>query len=190
VVGEPFFYSSGGVEYWAFVPDSYDRTNQTPTKLLIWLHGCGGESEGDIWVVSPGAEQGVAQDWLSLAVGGREGQCWVPGADEPKVLAALADFETHFNIDRRRVFLGGYSSGGDLAYRTGFRNSSTFAGLLIENSAPWSETGLSKAESLAAPTKFHVAQLAHLEDTTYAIGTVREQIAAMSAAGFPVALKR
>ena len=55
-------------------------------------------------------------------------------------MAALADFETHFNVDRRRVILGGYSSGGDLAYRTGFRHSSTFAGLLIENSSPFRDT--------------------------------------------------
>jgi hypothetical protein len=35
--------------------------------------------------------------------------------DCAKVLNALADVETHFNIDRRRVLIGGYSSGGDMA---------------------------------------------------------------------------
>ncbi|MBS1887422.1 MAG: hypothetical protein JSU06_09560 [Actinobacteria bacterium] len=188
VAGEPFEVSSGPVPYWAFVPTSYDRGNRTPTALLVWLHGCGGESSGDIWTVDPGAE-GAPQDWLTIAVGGREGECWTPSVDEAKVMAALADFETHFNVDRRRVILGGYSSGGDLAYRTGFRHSSTFAGLLIENSSPFRDTESSAAESLAAATtKLHIVQLAHLGDTVYPIAGVRQEVGQVAAAGFPIEL--
>jgi hypothetical protein len=189
-VAEPFFFAGGGAEYWGFVPRSYDPTNQTPTPLFIWLHGCGGEAEGDAWVVDPGAEQGVAQDWMTLSLGGRDGDCWDPPAEtEPLVLAALADFETHFNVDRRRVLLGGYSSGGDLAYRTGFRHSSTFAGLLIENSSPFRDTGSTQAESLAAATtKLHIVHLAHTGDTTYPIEGVRAEVGAVRAAGFPIEL--
>ncbi|HEX4307814.1 MAG TPA: hypothetical protein VHZ54_17390, partial [Solirubrobacterales bacterium] len=139
IAGEPFEVSNGPVPYWAFVPKSYDRSNLTPAPLLVWLHGCGGESSGDIWVVDPGAEE-EPQDWVTIAVGDREGECWTPRVDEAKVMGALADAETHFNIDRGRVALGGYSSGGDLAYRTGFRHSETFAGLLIENSSPFRDT--------------------------------------------------
>src|SRR6202008_1753584 len=100
--------------------------------------------------------------------GGAEGVCWTPSVDETKVMAALADFETHFNVNRQRVILAGYSSGGDLAYRTGFPPSSPFAGLLIENSTPFRDTESSAAEFLAAATtKFHIVALAHEEDTTY-----------------------
>jgi pimeloyl-ACP methyl ester carboxylesterase len=188
VAGQPFEVKSGTVPYWAFVPASYDPSNLTPAPLLIWLHGCGGESSGDIWTVDPGAE-GEPQDWLTIAVGGREGECWTPSVDEAKVMAALADVETHFNIDRREVLLGGYSSGGDLAYRTGFRHSSSFAGLLIENSSPFRDTESSAAESLAAATtKPRIIHLAHTGDTTYKIAGVRQEVGEVAAAGFPIEL--
>ena len=88
-------------------------------------------------------------------------------------MAALADVETHFNVDRHQVILGGYSSGGDLAYRTGFRHSATFDGLLIENSSPFRDTESSAAESLAAATtKIPIVHLAHTGDTTYPIAGV------------------
>ncbi len=188
IAGEPFEVTSGPVPYWVFVPTSYHRDNLTPAPLLVWLHGCGGESSGDIWVVDPGAE-GEPQDWVTIAVGGREDECWTPRIDEAKVMAALADAETHFNIDRGRVVLGGYSSGGDLAYRTGFRHSETFAGLLIENSSPFRDTESSAAESLAAATrKLPIVHLAHTGDTTYPIEGVRHEVGEVAAAGFPIEL--
>lgn len=187
--GTPFEVTRGAVPYWVFVPETYDPSNLTPAPLLIWLHGCGGYSEGDIWVVDPGAAAEPPQDWLTIAVGGREGECWAPSEDESKVMASLADFETHFNVDRRRVILGGYSSGGDLAYRTGFRHSSTFAGLLIENSSPFRDTGSSAAESLgAATTKIPIVHLAHTGDTTYPIAGVQKEVGEVAAAGFPIEL--
>jgi hypothetical protein len=187
-VAEPFFHAGGGAGYWGFIPRSYDATNQTPTTLFVWLHGCGGEAEGDAWVVDPGAEEGVPQDWMTLSLGGRDGGCWNPLAEtEPLVMAAVADFETHFNVNRQRVILGGYSSGGDLAYRTAFKHSSTFAGLLIENSAPFRDTEASEAELLGtATTKFPIVHLAHAEDETYELDQVEPEIAAVRAAGFQV----
>jgi predicted esterase len=133
--------------------------------------------------VSPGGPQ----DWISIAVGGREGSCWDPDSDQAKVLSAIADTKTHFNINPRRVILGGYSSGGDLAYRTAFYNSSSIAGLLIVNSSPFRDTGSTQSASLAAATtKFHVVHLAHLQDSTYAIAGVRTETNAMVDAGFPL----
>jgi hypothetical protein len=37
LAGEPFEVSDGAAEYWAYVPTSYDPSNQTPAKLVIWL---------------------------------------------------------------------------------------------------------------------------------------------------------
>jgi predicted esterase len=176
-----------GVEYVGFVPASYRASS--PMPLLIWAHGCGGEAEGDAWNVGSYAEE-AGRGWLALSLGGRDGGCWNPLAESERlVMAALADFEAHFNVDPHRVILSGYSSGGDLAYRTGFRHSSTFAGLIVENSAPFEQTESTQAESLAAATtKFHILHLAHLQDTTYPIGNVRSELAAVKAAGFPVEL--
>ena len=178
----PFTVDSGTTNY-VFVPDSYDDTHQTPTTLFVWMHGCGGFASGDIWTISPGGNQ----SWISLAVGGQEGNCWDVDNDPARVLAAIANLETHFNVARKHVVLGGYSSGGDLTYRTIFYNAQMFAGALIENSSPYRDTGSTEAASLgAAAWKFNVVHLAHLQDQTYPIDGVRTETDSMTAAGFPM----
>jgi hypothetical protein len=169
--------------YWIYVPTAYDETHRTPTTLFVWLHGCGGKSEFDIWMAS----LGPAQSYITIAPGGREGGCWNAGSDSAGVLAAIANVKTHFNINPRRVVLGGYSSGGDLAYRTAFYNASMFAGVLAEDTTPFRDTGSTGAASLAAAAwKFHVVHVAHVDDNVYPIDTVRAETDAMSAAGFPM----
>jgi CARDB len=172
--------------YWITVPQSYDASHKTPITLFVWMHGCGGESSGDISTISPG---GAAQSYIAIAVDGREDQCWDPNVDQPKVLGAIADVETHFDINKRHVVIGGYSSGGDLAYRTAFYNSRMFAGLLAENTSPFRDTGSTQAASLkAASFKFHVVHLAHQSDDTYGIAGVRQEVGALKSAGFPAEL--
>ena len=107
--------------------------------------------------------------------------------DSVKVLAALADIKTHFNIDPQRVILGGYSSGGDLTYRTAFYNAGLFAGVIVENSSPFRDTGSTPSASIAAASwKFNVAHLLHTGDLWYPAAAVRTELAALSTAGFPV----
>ena len=178
-----FTLDSPASKYWVYVPAAYDSSHATPMRLLVWLHGCGGQSEYDISTVSPGGSQG----YIAIAVGGREGDCWDVNNDGATVLAAISDLKTHFNIAPTRVVLGGYSSGGDLAYRTAFYNSRSFAGVLAENTSPFRDTGSSQSASLAAATfKFHVVHLAHTEDATYPIAGVRQETDALLNAGFPV----
>jgi poly(3-hydroxybutyrate) depolymerase len=177
----PFTVDSGTTNY-VDVPSSYDTTHQTPTTLLVWLHGCGGYASGDIYVVSP-----KPHDWISLAVGGAEGDCWDVDHDGAKVLAAVADLRTHFNIKPKGIVLGGYSSGGDLTYRTGFDHAELFAGLIVENTSPFRDTGSTQAASLAAASwKLNILHVAHLQDTTYPIAGVRTETEAVIAAGFPL----
>ena len=180
---KPFTLDSGTTNY-VYVPSAYDGTHETPMTLFVWLHGCGGFSSGDVWTVSPG---GSSQTWITLAPGGAEGGCWDMGAGPGQVLAALADIKTHFNIKPKGVILGGYSSGGDLTYRTAFYNAESFAGVLVMNTSPFRDTGSKQAASLAAAAwKFNVVHVAHLQDTTYPIAGVRKETDAMTAAGFPM----
>lgn len=175
--------SSTASAYYVYVPSSYDATHATPTKVLLWLHGCGGQGYGDAWVVSPGG----TQSWVTVSVGGRDGGCWNPNTDTTLALAALDDVKRRLNVDPRRVVIGGYSSGGDLAYRTAFYNAKRFAGVVAENTSPFRDTGSTAASSIAAATwKLNVVQLAHLSDTTYPIATVRAETDALKAAAFPV----
>jgi predicted esterase len=178
-----FARSEAQGNYWIYVPNAYDSSHATPITLFVWLHGCGGFNEYEISSVSPGGDQ----DYIAIAPDGREGGCWDVNADPAKVLAAIADVEAHFNINPRRVIIGGYSSGGDLAYRTAFTNAYTFAGVLAENTSPFRDTGLQPSPAMAAAEwKFHVVHLAHTEDDTYPIDLVQSETDAMAAAGFPI----
>lgn len=188
---DPIGFTADGVtpipdpagRYWAYVPASYDATHRTATKLLVWLHGCGGESSGDIW--------NVADYWglnyIAIAPDGAEGACWNMATGPQRVLTAIADAKRRFNIDARRVIVGGYSSGGDLSYRTAFEHARTFAGVLATNTSPFRDTGLTQAGALGmAAWKFPVLHLAHVGDLTYPIAGVRAETDAMTAAGFPM----
>lgn len=180
---EPFKLRSKGVKYWAFVPRTYDRSHETPMTLFVWSHGCGGDSGGDIYTVSPGG----AQDWISISLGGRDGRCWRPAHDQHTVMKAIADIKKHFNINRRSIVLGGYSSGGDLSYRTAYEHSRKIAGVLAINTSPFRDTGLSERQALAkAKSRFNVVHVAHLQDQTYKIAGVREETDALLDAGFPI----
>lgn len=168
-------------DYWTYVPESYDSTHKTPMSLFVWLHGCGGKSQYDISMVSPG---GTSQKWISLAPGGREGACWSSvDADASKVLGAIADLRTKFNIDPKRIILGGYSSGGDIGYPLMFRNANLFAGGLFENTAP---SATAMADSTKAAWKLNIAHLSHTSDTTYPIANVKNLMNTLKANGFPV----
>jgi len=179
-----FHLNSGQSEYVGYRPETYHASK--PISLLVWLHGCGGNAEGDLWSIAPPASRRT-QHYIAISLGGRDGVCWFVHKDTPKVLAAIADVSKHFNINPKKVYLGGYSSGGDLTYRVGFEHADLFAGLLVENSDPFRDTGISQAALLASASwKIPVVHLAHLSDTTYPIAEVRSHLAILKEKGFPV----
>ena len=174
--------NSSASPYFVYVPNAYDASHNTPSKVLVWLHGCGGFGSNDAWMASPGG----SQSWVTVSVGGREGACWSSDTDSTLVLAALDDVKRRLNVDPRRVVIGGYSSGGNLAYRTAFYNARRFAGVLAENTAPFYGTGSPQSASIAAAAwKLNVVHLAHVSDTTYPITAVRTETEALKASGFP-----
>jgi predicted esterase len=175
-------YSSAS-PYYLYVPKTYDGTHRTPTRLLVWLHGCGGNGYGDVWSVSPGG----SQSWISISLGGRDGDCWDVDNDPWLVMAALSDIKKRLNIDPRKTVVGGYSSGGDLAYKTAFYNAMSFAGVIAENTSPFRDTDSSATSSMgAAAWHFNVAHLAHLQDDEYPIDGVRQETGQLYGAGFPM----
>ncbi|HEX7738653.1 MAG TPA: CARDB domain-containing protein, partial [Marmoricola sp.] len=149
--GTPFDIGPAATRFVAYVPSTYKPG--TKARLLIWLHACGGRSADDIWTVA----DWWGYNYIAVAPLAREGKCWNVNDDPALVLATIAEAEKDFTIAPRRVFIGGYSSGGDLAYRTAFYNSTRFAEVLAMNTSPFRDTGSTAAESLAAATtKFHV----------------------------------
>ncbi|HEX4437937.1 MAG TPA: CARDB domain-containing protein [Solirubrobacteraceae bacterium] len=173
LVNDSFAGQTGS--YYVATPPKYDASGNTPMRLLVWMHGCGGEAEGDAYemitsnkLVGGELQDDDNRDFIVISIGGTDGGCWNPDTDVVKVLMAVADVTTHFNIDRRHIFIAGYSSGGDLAYRTIFYNADEFAGILAVNTNPFRDTGSTEAQSMAAAAwKFNIAQVAHSEDTEY-----------------------
>jgi predicted esterase len=188
--GQTFFHSFDGGGYYGYVSLGYDP-NQ-PTALLVWLHGCQGRSEYDIGTFHANDAQSfvtIAPIGAENGVGGSNG-CWrTPPAgqgDEQRVMNAAYDAAGHFNLDPDKLVLGGYSSGGDLAYRTGYLFSDQVDAVLAANSAPFRDTGITPAVLQTGITKFRVVHLAHTEDTTYPVATVRSELKQLTDAGFPV----
>jgi predicted esterase len=178
---------AAGADYWLFVPDAYDTTHRTPSKLFVWLHGCYGDAQGDL-----DTYENDGQSYIMISLGGTDGGCWDVDADPARVMAAIADVEDKLNIDRRRVVIGGYSSGGDLSYRTAFYNAYTFSGLLALNTMPFRDTGSTAQQSLAAAAwKFNIVHLAHTDDEAYPIAGVKTEIGTLQQAGWnPTLIER
>lgn len=179
-----FHLDSGESIYVGYKPDTY--IDSQPISLLVWMHGCGGTAEGDLWIIAPPPSRST-QSYIAISIGGRDNDCWSVDTDAPKVLAAIADVSKHFNINPRKIYLGGYSSGGDMTYRVGLQNASLFAGLLVENSDPFKDTGVSQKELIASASwKINIAHLSHVSDDAYPIEDVRSGMNALKTNGFPV----
>ncbi len=181
-----FHLDSGTSTYVGYKPTTYNVA--TPIDLFVWMHGCGGNAEGDMWSIAPPPTR-ATQSYIAISLGGRDGMCWDVNSDGPKLLAAVADVPRYFNINPRKIYVGGYSSGGDMAYRHGFQNAGTFAGILVENSDPFMDAGVSSGALMAAASwKINIAHVAHVQDGVYPIATVRSSFATLAANGFPATL--
>lgn len=177
---------TGGVEYWVRLPPTYVATTAYP--MVLGTHGCGDNAKNfATWALAP-YDIRATQKHIAVSVGaGRDGQCWNTAADEPKVLAVLADVRTCFYVHQKKVTMAGYSSGGLMAYFTAMRNARKFAGLLIENSSLQSTFGTTSDAALAAAGwKLNVAITARTSDSQFAIATIRADRTKLQNAGFPV----
>jgi predicted esterase len=174
-------------DYWLHVPTSYDDSHQTPTRLVVFLHGCGDTAQNQLATI----ENAVSLDsasYLVMAPGlGRDGSCFnTAPADQATLLAAIADVKTHFNIAPKNVVIGGYSAGGDLAARTAFAHATSFAGLMVMVGRPFQVSSGQRASELAnAGWKLNVVIRAHVSDGSYPIANTRTDRDALLAAGFP-----
>ena len=181
-------YNDSTGKYWVFVPeDALDG----PFGVLIWLHGCGGQSAGDVWNVADYWDQ----HYITIAPDGAENGCWdaeaETGDDSPaRVVDTVRSVIAHFLVDPRRIVLGGYSSGGDLSYKSAFCHNDLFAGVIAINTAPFRDNGGNETRACMAdaPWKFNTVHLAHTGDGTYPIELVRSEVQEMKDAGFPVEL--
>jgi hypothetical protein len=178
-----FTRGSGASSYVAYVPATYSGTK--PVQLIVGVHGCGDSAYNfATWGVNP-YETRTTQTHIGISIGGEDGNCW-SAADDPKVLAAIADISSCFWVHQKKVSLAGYSSGGELSYRVGLANAGRFAGILIEDSGLY-EAGVNETTALAnASWKLHIAHLTHTSDPVYPLASVQADWSKETAAGFPL----
>lgn len=143
--------------YIVHVPATYRP--QTPSPLVIMLHGGGGTARAAMWetewavkadkegflAVFPNA---MARDpaWPSSFAGNP--QLWndgsdrfYPGQNAPDdvafIAAMLDDLAARFTLDERRIFLTGFSNGASMSFRAGAELSDRIAAIAPVAGALW-----------------------------------------------------
>jgi polyhydroxybutyrate depolymerase len=110
--------------YFIHVPPSYDA--QTPVPLLLMLHGRGGSGE-DIAELTNFSDLADENNFIVLYPDGLDNQ-WnyvkdVPGYssmthdDTAFLLALLDEVSSEYAIDKKRVYVAGFSNGGFMTQR-------------------------------------------------------------------------
>ncbi|MFH1227783.1 MAG: hypothetical protein V1701_07760 [Planctomycetota bacterium] len=99
----------GQRSYALFVPASYVPAKSWP--LIISFHGAGGNGEGVYnWIWS--AHSGKWNGFIACPSGEPPGSQWFPEQEE-FIMAVYKDVSKNFNINTNRVYLDGFSNGGN-----------------------------------------------------------------------------
>ncbi|MBK7428751.1 MAG: alpha/beta hydrolase [Saprospiraceae bacterium] len=138
-------------EYFVHVPQNYDKTD--PIPIVFMLHGTSGDGE-KFYNISGWKELGEKEEILTVYPSSwsyciiEDGETknttkWnmYPGAfefcngqtprDDIKFLRqALTEIKTRFTVDEKRVYLVGFSAGGQMAFRCGVEMSDVLAAVV------------------------------------------------------------
>jgi predicted peptidase len=102
--------------YVVFVPQCYDYTGTESYPLVLYLHGSGAKGTDGRRQLEGGLATVIRQrerEFECLALFPQAATDWRPGVEDPwRVRAILSEVETFYRVDRRRVYLTGYSMGG------------------------------------------------------------------------------
>lgn len=149
--------SSGRSRSWiAYAPSTYDPTR--PTPVVVLLHGRPGNSGGmarltgmndvaennNFIVVYP---DGIDNEWNAqfdlsardISLAGRRST--LPQDDVGFLQTLMGDIGVDFNIDRNRLYLGGFSNGGFMTYRMACSAGDTFAAFAAVSGNLYTELG-------------------------------------------------
>lgn len=143
--------------YIVHVPSIYDSI--TPFPVVIMLHGGGGTAKATIWetgwtkkadksgflAVFPNA---MSRDPSMNSNFARNPQLWNDGSnrfytdqkvvDDSRFISALLDdLSSRFNVDKRRIFVTGFSNGASMSFLVGARLSDRIAAIAPVAGACW-----------------------------------------------------
>jgi len=111
-------------DYWAYVPEDYNP--EFKYGLVVWLHPAGDTMEATMLK----AWQTLCDERGLILLGPKAGQIagWIP--DEIEFVKDTVEmFLEKYSIDRSRVALHGYASGGSFAYMTALKHRQLFKGV-------------------------------------------------------------
>jgi len=117
--------------YRVYVPK--DRPAETKLPVMLYLHGSGARGDDNEAQIQ-GLNEYIAQNperfsFIIVAPQCREDAFWVTEMTE-QALKALDETVKEFNGDDKRLYLTGYSLGGNGVWLTGALNSDKFAALI------------------------------------------------------------
>lgn len=107
-----------------YVPNGYKA--DVPMPLILWLHGAGGSGQVSDTLGSLADEFGYivlapdSREWTWGAILGR----WEP--DLEFIQKALQQTASRYTIDRRRIFVGGFSDGASFSLSLGISYGDVF----------------------------------------------------------------
>ena len=112
--------------YWAYVPPDYNPDFQY--GLMVWLHPTGDTMEAAIMRLWKSVC--ARRNLMIIAPKAGNPRGWNP-AESVFVKAAVEDFVEQYPIDRSRVFVHGYATGGVFALSLLFKERELFAGAAV-----------------------------------------------------------
>lgn len=169
-----------GVErrYAVYVPRDYDASRAWPT--IIFLNGsgeCGEDGQKQALVGLGSAALGDAKAWPFLIVFPQKPDAKSTWVDhDALIFAALRDVESHFRVDRARLYLTGLSQGGFGTWNIAAKHPGTFAA--IAPVCGWADVSIAGALKKTPTWAFHGAK-----DDVVRFESSRDIVAAIEAAG-------
>ncbi len=116
--------------YCVRVPENLDRSKKYP--LMVYLHGSGSD-ETDL----RGFDKITVGDFIQLGPYGRgTSHAYVPENAQKDIAEAIEAVIENYPVDRKNIFLSGFSMGGYGVYRTFYETPEKFKALVIISGDP------------------------------------------------------
>lgn len=113
---------AGGYSYQLYVPESYDP--MLPTPVVVAMHGTGGKGANELLRWKGLAD---AYSFIVLAPNYHDNGTYFDPAGDDAIYDMLAALELEYNVNRRRRYVSGYSTGGTWSFTFGIAESQNFA---------------------------------------------------------------
>jgi len=116
--------------YVVWIPEDFDPAKQYP--LLVHLHGSA-STEYNIM----GMRQSIPDGFIALGPKGRGPSNWYSWDNaQTDIAEAIRSVQSNLPIDKRNIFLMGFSMGGYGVYRTFYENPETYRAIAIFSGIP------------------------------------------------------